>query len=89
MLRADRLTVVHHDDSTSEFTNVSYALDRGVRVITACGDEKAFAEHDVFVIHARLAHQRTGDRAAATPGNRDGCSGHGEQAARDCGGCAA
>ena len=56
MLRADRLTVVHHDDTTSEFTDVRYTLTRqGLRVVTAGGDEKAFAGHDVLTTHARLA----------------------------------
>jgi hypothetical protein len=59
MLRADELTVVHHDDTTSRFTDVTYALDRaGLRVITAAGDEKAFPGHDVLTTHARLTHQR-------------------------------
>lgn len=72
MLRADRLTVVHHDDTTSEFTDVTYTLDRGIRVLTAAGDERAFADHDVFVIHVRLAHQRTGGRPIRgdEPGHR-------------------
>ncbi len=59
VLRADELTVVHHDDTTSRFTDVTYALDRaGLRVITACGDEKAFPLHDVLTTHVRLTHQR-------------------------------
>lgn len=61
MLRADALTVVHHDDTTSEFTDVSYALDRhGLRVVTADGDEKIFAGNDVLTTHVRLAHQTGG-----------------------------
>ena len=59
MLRADALTVVHHDDTTSHFEDVSYALDRvGLRVVTAAGDEKAFPMHDVLTTLARFAHQR-------------------------------
>jgi hypothetical protein len=59
VLRADELTIVHHDDTTSRFTDVSYTLDRsGLRVITAGGDEKAFSGHDVLTTHVRLAHQR-------------------------------
>ena len=58
-MRADELTVVHHDDTTSEFTDVTYALDRtGLRVVTAGGDEKAFPLHEVLTTHVRLAHQR-------------------------------
>ena len=57
MLRADALTVVHHDDTTSEFVDVSYALDRsGLRIVTAYGDEKVFAGHDVLTTHVRLTH---------------------------------
>jgi hypothetical protein len=49
MLRADELTVVHHDDSESRFTDVTYTIGReGVRVISATGDEKAFPQHDVL-----------------------------------------
>jgi hypothetical protein len=59
MQRADELTIVHHDDTTSRFTDVTYTLDReGLRVITAGGDEKAFPGHDVLTTHVRLAHQR-------------------------------
>jgi hypothetical protein len=49
MLRADELVVVHHDDTVSHFTNVTYTIGReGLRVITATGDEKAFPQHDVL-----------------------------------------
>jgi hypothetical protein len=76
VLRADELTVVHHDDTTSRFTDVTYALDRdGLRVVTAGGDEKAFALHDVLTTHVRLTHQRrtrierrSGDRRIAADG---------------------
>jgi hypothetical protein len=53
MLRADELTVVHHDDTVSRFIDVTYTIGReGLRVITAAGDEKAFAQHDVLTTHA-------------------------------------
>jgi hypothetical protein len=53
MLRADELTVVHHDDSVSRFTDVTYTLGRdGLRVVTASGDEKAFPKHDVLTTQA-------------------------------------
>ena len=49
MLRADELTVVHHDDTVSHFTDVAYTIGReGLRVITATGDEKAFPQHDIL-----------------------------------------
>jgi hypothetical protein len=59
MLRADVLTVVHHDDTVSRFTDVTYALDRrGLWLVTAGGDEKAFPGHDVLTTLATLAHRR-------------------------------
>ncbi|MEU7904652.1 hypothetical protein [Actinoplanes sp. NPDC049118] len=57
MLRADELTVVHHDDTVSHFTDVTYTLTRdGLRVLTATGDEQAFTRFDILTTHARLAH---------------------------------
>jgi hypothetical protein len=54
MLRADELTIVHHDDTVSLFTDVRYTLSRdGLRVITAGGRERHFARHDVLTTHAR------------------------------------
>jgi hypothetical protein len=54
MLRADELTVVHHDDTVSRFTDVRYTLSReGLRLITACGSERHFPRHDVLTTHAR------------------------------------
>jgi hypothetical protein len=53
MLRADELTVVHHDDTVSRFRDVRYTLGRdGLRVVTAAGDEMAFPSHDVLTTHA-------------------------------------
>jgi hypothetical protein len=53
MLRADELTVVHHDDTVSRFVDVTYTIgSEGLRVITASGDEKAFPRHDVLTTHA-------------------------------------
>ena len=53
MLRADELTVVHHDDTVSQFVDVTYTISReGLRVITATGDEKAFPPHDVLTTYA-------------------------------------
>ena len=60
MLRADELTIVHHDDTVSYFTDVTYTLGRdGLRVLTATGDEKAFPGHEVLTTHALLAHRDT------------------------------
>jgi hypothetical protein len=53
MLRADELTVVHHDDSVTRFTDVRYLLGRrGLRVLTATGEEIVFPQHDVLTTHA-------------------------------------
>jgi len=55
MLRADELTVVHHDDTVSRFTDVRYTLSReGLRLVMACGNERHFARHDVLTTHVRL-----------------------------------
>ena len=63
MIRADELTVVHHDDTVSRFTDVRYLLSReGLRVITVGGGERYFARHDVLTTHVRLRV------AAWTPG---------------------
>jgi hypothetical protein len=53
MLKADELTVVHHDDTVSRFTDVTYTIGReDLRVVTATGDEKAFPRHDILTTHA-------------------------------------
>ncbi|GAA2582262.1 hypothetical protein GCM10010435_69920 [Winogradskya consettensis] len=58
MIRADELTVVHHDDTVSIFTDVTYMLSRdGLTVVTASGDEQAFAGHDVLTVHAHCVHE--------------------------------
>lgn len=57
MLHADELTVVHPDETTSQFFDVRYALHGGgIRVITASGDDKIFPDHAVFTCHARRFH---------------------------------
>ncbi len=64
MLRADELTVVHHDDTVRRFTDVRYMLGRrGLHVVTATGEEIVFARHDVLTTHARTAAV-TGQRGA-------------------------
>lgn len=56
MLRADELTVVHHDDTVLVFTDVRYTLGRkGLRVLLASGEEIVFPQHDVLTTHARTA----------------------------------
>ena len=64
MLRADDLTVVHHDDSVSHFTDVRYTLDRcGLWVILATGEEIFFPQHEVLTTEARTAARA--DRSGA------------------------
>jgi hypothetical protein len=59
MLRADTLVVVHHDDTVSRFTDVTYTLGRtGLRVRDRDGSERVFARHDVLTTHVVLAHRR-------------------------------
>ena len=54
MLRADELTVVHHDDSVSRFTDVRYTLSReGLRLVTACGGERLVPSHEILTTHVR------------------------------------
>ena len=56
MLRADELTVVHHDDTVHVFTDVRYTLGRrGLRVLMVSGEEIFFAQHDVLTTHTRTA----------------------------------
>ncbi|GAB1641020.1 hypothetical protein KRMM14A1259_14430 [Krasilnikovia sp. MM14-A1259] len=58
MLPADELLVVHHDDTVSRFTDVTYTLGRhGLRVRTADGRETEFARHEVLTTYVRLAHR--------------------------------
>jgi len=62
MLRADELTVVHHDDTVHRFTDVRYTLSRrGLRVVLATGEEILFPQHDVLTTHVRTA-ARSGAR---------------------------
>ena len=52
MLAVDELTVIHHDDTETKYTNVGYRLDRaGVRVFTTDGD-RAHAAFDVLRIES-------------------------------------
>jgi hypothetical protein len=56
MLRADELTVVHHDDSISRFTDVRYTLGRrGLHVVLATGEEIVFPQHEVLTTRADTA----------------------------------
>ena len=50
MQHADTLTVVHHDDSRTRYTDVRYVLNRhGIRIFDGVG-EHAFT--DVLTTHA-------------------------------------
>ncbi|HET6532177.1 MAG TPA: hypothetical protein VFH03_16440 [Actinoplanes sp.] len=64
MLRADELTVVHHDDTVHRFRDVRYMLGRrGLRVVLAGGEEIVFPSHEVLTTEAKAA-ARTGPAAA-------------------------
>jgi D-aminopeptidase len=68
MLRADDLTVVHHDDSVSHFTDVRYMLARrGLRVVLATGEELLFGEHEMLTTYARTAARTDGSSGYAYP----------------------
>ncbi len=57
MLHADTLTVVHHDDTRTEYTDVRYRLDRhGVHVHTG-QDEVVFTE--VLTVHVTRLRNTT------------------------------
>jgi len=54
MLRADELTVVHHDDTVSRFVDVRYTLTReGLWLITAAGGERHFPPHEILTTHTK------------------------------------
>ena len=54
MISADELTVVHHDDTVSQFVNVRYTLGRdGLRLVTAGGTERHFAPNEILTTHTR------------------------------------
>jgi len=56
MLRADELTVVHHDDSVSRFSDVRYSLGRrGLHVVLATGEEVVFPAHEILTTRADAA----------------------------------
>jgi len=60
MQRADELIVVHHDDTISRFTDVTYTLSRaGLRVVDPAGTETLFAGHEVLTTHVLLTHRLT------------------------------
>ena len=62
MPHADTLTVIHHDDTTSRYTDASYQLHRdGVRIWTVDGET---VETDVLMTQAYRA-QTPGENASA------------------------
>jgi hypothetical protein len=53
MQHADNLTVVHHDDTQTRYTDVRYVLHRdGIRVFSDAG------EHDYTDVLTTLAYRR-------------------------------
>ena len=82
MLRVDELTVVHHDDTISRFTDVRYTLDRyGLRLITSAGRERRFARHDMLTTHARSRAARSREARSREAGPPRVSDGHGGQLA--------
>lgn len=58
MQRADLLTVVHHDDTTRDFTDVRYTITRaGLRILNADDTETLLHTHDVLTSHAHTHHR--------------------------------
>jgi len=53
MQRADRLTVVYHNDTTTDHDDVRYALTaQGLRILDAAGTETQLPAHQVLTTHA-------------------------------------
>jgi hypothetical protein len=65
MPHADTLTVIHHDDTRTEYTNVAYQLHRdGLCVWTAAGQQ-----HHSDVLMAQAYRRRASEPSG--PGERD------------------
>lgn len=63
MQRADRLTVVHHDDTRTEYDNVRYRLTfAGVWILNATGATTELPANDVLTTEAHVIR-----RPEATP----------------------
>ncbi|GAB1646890.1 hypothetical protein [Krasilnikovia sp. MM14-A1259] len=62
MQRATTLTVVRHDDTVQEYTDVRYTLTRaGLQILTGTGDEVHVDAHDVLTTHATAQQSEPGD----------------------------
>ena len=62
MQYADLLTVVHHDDTTRDFTDVRYTITRArLHVLNADDTETVLDTHDVLTTHAHTRHHRPED----------------------------
>ncbi len=58
MQHADLLTVIHHDDTTRDFTDVRYTITRaGLRVRSTDDTETLIDTHDVLTTHAHTHHR--------------------------------
>jgi hypothetical protein len=59
MHRANHLTVVHHDDTHTDFDDVWYGLTAdALRVLDAAGTEITLPAHDVLTTHATVIRDR-------------------------------
>jgi hypothetical protein len=62
LMPANTLTVVHHDDSTTDYDDVRYELTTaGVRILDATG-ETTLPQHQVLTVHATRRHHGGEDR---------------------------
>lgn len=62
MQRADRLTVIRHDDTTTVHDDVRYTLTReGLQILDATGAETTVPAFDLLTTHASATHTRTPD----------------------------
>lgn len=59
MLRADHLSVVHDDDTVTDYDNVRYTITRhGLQILDAAGAETHVPAHQVLTTHAHTTHTR-------------------------------
>lgn len=57
LMPANTLTVVHNDDSTTDYDDVRYELTAaGVRILDATGGDTLLPQHQVLTVHATRRH---------------------------------
>ena len=71
MQRATTLTVIRHDDSTQQYTDVRYTLTRaGLRILTADGNWLGVDAFDLLGTHATV--DRQADDSTPEPDHEEG-----------------